>query len=120
MRKSGSKFTKYLSLTKPCLTLVNLSPVLTYDFLQFLHYAQCSYSPDFEPVPDYDMQRPLSPDSVNLADYEAYLRRVLPGFVRNALEAAVNNEPTANRNTNTTANGRYYARSAEPSLHELS
>lgn len=38
------------------------------------------------------MQRPQSPDSVNLAYYEAYLRRVLPGFVRNALEAAVNNE----------------------------
>jgi len=38
------------------------------------------------------MQRPQSPDSVNIAHYEAYLRRVLPGFVRNALEAAVNDE----------------------------
>jgi hypothetical protein len=38
------------------------------------------------------MQRPQSPDSVNIAHYEGYLRRVLPGFVRNALEAAVNDE----------------------------
>ena len=38
------------------------------------------------------MQRPQSPDSVNIAHYEAYLRRVLPGIVRNALEAAVNDE----------------------------
>jgi hypothetical protein len=38
------------------------------------------------------MHRPQSPDSVNLADYEAYLRRVLPSFVRNALEVAVSNE----------------------------
>jgi hypothetical protein len=43
-------------------------------------------------VPDHDMQRPQSPDSVSIAHYEAYLRRVLPGFVRNALEAAVNDE----------------------------
>jgi hypothetical protein len=38
------------------------------------------------------MQRPQSPNSVNIAYYETYLRRVLPGFVRNALEAAVNDE----------------------------
>jgi hypothetical protein len=43
-------------------------------------------------VPDHDMQRPQSPDSVSIAHYEAYLRRVLPAFVRNALEAAVNDE----------------------------
>jgi hypothetical protein len=38
------------------------------------------------------MSRPQSPDSINLADYEAYLRRVLPNLVRNALEVAVSNE----------------------------
>jgi hypothetical protein len=38
------------------------------------------------------MRRPQSPDSVNIAHYEGYLRRVLPEFVRNALEAAVNDE----------------------------
>lgn len=38
------------------------------------------------------MNRPQSPDSINLADYEAYLRRVLPNLVRNALEVAVSNE----------------------------
>ncbi|KAH8669642.1 hypothetical protein BGZ60DRAFT_528116 [Tricladium varicosporioides] len=49
-------------------------------------------NPYFEPVSDYDMERPQSPDSVNLAQYEAYLRQTLPTFVQNALETAVDNE----------------------------
>jgi hypothetical protein len=49
---------------------------------------------DFEPVPDHDVQgqRLQSPDSVNLSEYEAYLRRVLPHFVRNVIKEAVSGE----------------------------
>jgi hypothetical protein len=47
---------------------------------------------DFEPVLDHDAGRPQSPDSVNISQYEAYLRRILPQYVRNALEEAVNSE----------------------------
>ncbi len=38
------------------------------------------------------MQSPQSLESIILADYEAYLRRFLPVFVRNALEATANSE----------------------------
>ncbi|KAH8742297.1 hypothetical protein BGZ57DRAFT_741393, partial [Hyaloscypha finlandica] len=48
--------------------------------------------PYFEPVLDHDAGRPQSPDSVNISQYEAYLRRILPQYVRNALEEAVNSE----------------------------
>ncbi|CZR68082.1 uncharacterized protein PAC_17981 [Phialocephala subalpina] len=50
------------------------------------------HDPYFEQVPDHDIQRTQSPGLVNLAQYESYLRRVLPGLVRNALGEAVNNE----------------------------
>lgn len=63
-----------------------------HEHLQFLSLCQYSYSVAFEPVLDHNIQRTQSPDSVSLAEYEAYLRRVLPSLVRNALEAAVNNE----------------------------
>lgn len=43
---------------------------------------------DFETVTDLEK----FPGSVNTAHYEAYLRRVLPEYVRNALEAAINVE----------------------------
>ncbi|KIM98284.1 hypothetical protein OIDMADRAFT_146920 [Oidiodendron maius Zn] len=50
--------------------------------------------PYFEPVPDHNVQgqRRQSPDSVSLSEYESYLRRVLPHFVRNDLEEALSSE----------------------------
>jgi hypothetical protein len=47
---------------------------------------------DFEPVRDHENDMPQSPDSINLTEYEAYLRRLLPQFVRRDLEMMVNSE----------------------------
>jgi hypothetical protein len=47
---------------------------------------------DFEPIRDNEDKEPQSPDLVNLTNYEEFLRRTLPRFVRNALETQVNNE----------------------------
>ncbi|KAF4624622.1 hypothetical protein G7Y89_g13549 [Cudoniella acicularis] len=48
--------------------------------------------PYFEPVKDQEEEVPESPNATNLADYEAYLRRVLPRLVRRELEEAVNTD----------------------------
>jgi hypothetical protein len=48
--------------------------------------------PDFEPVQDREDNMSQYPDPVVLTDYEAYLRRVLPRFVRSDLEIAVDTE----------------------------
>ena len=41
---------------------------------------------------DHESEMPQSPDSINLTEYETYLRRLLPQFVRRDLEIMVNSE----------------------------
>jgi hypothetical protein len=43
-------------------------------------------------VRDHEDEEPQHPDPITLTDYEAYLRRVLPQFVRSDLEMVVNTE----------------------------
>jgi hypothetical protein len=47
---------------------------------------------DFDPIQDHPDASSQSPDSREVANYEEYLRREVPRFVRTALETAVNNE----------------------------
>jgi hypothetical protein len=49
-------------------------------------------TPDFEPVRDREDEMPQHLDPMALTDYEVYLRRVLPRFVRSDLEMVVNSE----------------------------
>jgi hypothetical protein len=46
----------------------------------------------FYPIQDHQGPSPQSPESREVANYEQYLRREVPMFVRSALETAVNNE----------------------------
>ncbi|KAN0102569.1 hypothetical protein V8E51_010882 [Hyaloscypha variabilis] len=48
--------------------------------------------PYFEPIRENEESEPLSPDFANLTNYEDFLRRMLPRFVRSAPETEVNNE----------------------------